>query len=106
VDVRFTNLFPYPGTYDYEWILKHGKLLYPPDEYLNNSPAYLDKPIYTGPGMSIEERVEVIEESKSEIQRLQQRTWVDRAGKMMTLLLNGNYKVVGAKVARTILKHY
>jgi len=106
VDVRFTNLFPYPGTYDYDWIRQHGRLLYPPEEYLNNSPAYLDKPLYDGPGMTLSERVQVIREAEREIQRLRQRTWVDRMRKIMALLYHGNFKVVGTKVARTLRKHY
>jgi radical SAM superfamily enzyme YgiQ (UPF0313 family)/tetratricopeptide (TPR) repeat protein/glycosyltransferase involved in cell wall biosynthesis len=66
---RFTNLCPFPGTYDYEWILKHGKLLYPPEEYLNNPNDFIDKPIYDGPGMSMEERMQVIEDAKAELVR-------------------------------------
>ncbi|MBM4329737.1 MAG: tetratricopeptide repeat protein [Deltaproteobacteria bacterium] len=66
---RFTNLCPFPGTYDYEWILKHGKLLYPPEEYLNNPNDFIDKPIYDGPGMSMEERMQVIEDAKAELAR-------------------------------------
>ncbi|MGQ9646093.1 MAG: glycoside hydrolase family 99-like domain-containing protein [Thermodesulfobacteriota bacterium] len=66
---RFTNLCPFPGTYDYEWILKHGKLLYPPEEYLNNPNHFIDQPIYDGPGMSLEERMQVIEDAKAELAR-------------------------------------
>jgi len=106
VEVRFTNLFPYPGTYDYEWILENGRLLYQPEEYLNNASAYWDKPIYEGPGMTYEQRVQVIEEAQYEIQRLGRRTWLDRMNKIMGLLKNGNFQVVGRKLARVVRKNY
>ncbi len=68
---RFTNLIPYPRTYDYDWIKKNGKLLYHPDEYLNNLPKYVDKPLYNGPGMTLDERIQVIEEAKIEIKKFE-----------------------------------
>lgn len=66
---RFTNLVPYPGTYDYKWIIDHGKLLYPPEEYLNRLDEYVDKPFYDGPGMSLEERFQIINDAKGELTR-------------------------------------
>lgn len=68
---RFTNLCPFPGTYDYEWILKHGKLLYSPEDYLNNPNEFIHRPIYDGPGMSMEEREQVIKDAKTELMRLE-----------------------------------
>jgi len=106
VEVRFTNLFPYPGTYDYEWILENGRLLYPPEEFLNNASEYWDKPIYDGPGMTHEQRVQVIEEAQYEVQRLGRRTWLDRMNKIVGLLKNGNFQVVGRKLARAVRKNY
>lgn len=64
---RFTNLVPYPGTYDYKWILDHGRLLYPSEEYLNRLDEYVDKPFYDGPGMSLEERFQIIEDAQAEL---------------------------------------
>jgi radical SAM superfamily enzyme YgiQ (UPF0313 family) len=66
---RFTNLVPYPNTYDYEWIQRNGRFIYSSDEYLNNPNRYLDKPLYDGPGMSLVERKQIIKESKQELQR-------------------------------------
>jgi lipopolysaccharide biosynthesis protein/radical SAM superfamily enzyme YgiQ (UPF0313 family)/GT2 family glycosyltransferase len=64
---RFTNLCPFPGTYDYEWIMKHGRLLYSPEEYLNNPNEYIYVPLYDGPGMSMEERKQIILDAKAEL---------------------------------------
>ena len=66
---RFTNLVPYPGTFDYEWIQKHGKLLFQPEKYLNNLDKYITKPLYDGPGMDLEERKQLIKDSMEELKR-------------------------------------
>ena len=66
---RFTNMIPLPGTYDYEWVVKHGQLLYLPDSYINNPNDYLYVPLYDGPGMSLFERFQVIKEARGELLR-------------------------------------
>ena len=103
---RFTNLVPYPGTYDYEWILQHGRLLYPASEYLNNAVKYWDQPLYEGPGMTYEQRVQVIHEGKEEVKKLQQKTWKGRIKKVLGLIKNGNFQVVGRKIAWTTKAHF
>lgn len=65
----FSNLVPYPGTYDFEWIKKYGTLLYSPEIYMNKLDEFRRKPIYDGPGMSIEERKRLIKDSIIEFKR-------------------------------------
>lgn len=93
---RFSNLYPLPGTYDYNWILEHGKLLYPPEEYLNNPNEYLYRPMYDGPGMSIEEREQLIKEAKNEAMRFENEESKDN--KLEEILgVTGENKNVAAK---------
>ena len=106
--VRFGNLFPQPGTYDYQWILKHGRLLYDPQEYLEDLRQYELKPLYDGPGMTLEERRQVLQEARLERKNIERPDPYQRGMRALkvnlTLLLNGNHKIVANKFRRKALK--
>lgn len=100
---RFTNLIPFPGTYDYDWIKKNGEFLYHPNEYLNNLPEYVDKPLYNGPGMTLEERIQVIEESKIEIKKFEPKFYKNIKSDIavgLNLIKCKNYKNLANKIIR------
>jgi radical SAM superfamily enzyme YgiQ (UPF0313 family) len=59
--VRFFNLVPYQRTALMDWIEENGKLLYPPQEYMNNFKKFQDIPIFTANNtMGIKERKQAL----------------------------------------------
>jgi len=101
---RFTNLVPYPGTYDYKWILNHGRLLHQPGEYLNKLDEYADKPFYDGPGMSLEERYQLIKDARVELKRYSTSTTLSKKMlKGITMIKNGELVCLFKAVKRRIL---
>jgi radical SAM superfamily enzyme YgiQ (UPF0313 family) len=45
-EVRFYTAVPYPGTDFYSWVLKYGRLLYPPEIYLNRYDRLQRDPVF------------------------------------------------------------
>jgi radical SAM superfamily enzyme YgiQ (UPF0313 family) len=45
-NIFFFNLIPYPGTELFEWIKKHGRLLFTPEHYLNRINSSMDTPVF------------------------------------------------------------
>ncbi|KKT77786.1 MAG: hypothetical protein UW73_C0012G0028 [Microgenomates group bacterium GW2011_GWB1_44_8] len=45
-EVRIYNAIPYPGTELYDWVLKHGRLLYTPEYYLNKYERLERDPVF------------------------------------------------------------
>jgi radical SAM superfamily enzyme YgiQ (UPF0313 family) len=76
--VRFFNLVPYEGTELMKWIDSHGKLLYPPEEYMANFRRYQDIPLFESPySMSVKEREEALQTARHLAERIHQR-FMDR----------------------------
>lgn len=55
-DVAFTNIVPYPGTELYEYLKGHGLLLKKPEDYLNEEPRHINKPIFETFEMPLQQR--------------------------------------------------
>ncbi|MCX6792360.1 MAG: radical SAM protein [Candidatus Gottesmanbacteria bacterium] len=55
-EVRFYNAVPYPGTDFYRWILQYGRLLYPPEIYLNTYDRLQRNPVFETKEFPAEER--------------------------------------------------
>lgn len=55
-EVRFYNTVPYPGSDLFDWVLKYGRLLYPPEIYLNNYDRLQRNPVFETADFPAEER--------------------------------------------------
>jgi radical SAM superfamily enzyme YgiQ (UPF0313 family) len=55
-DVNFGSLMPIPQTELMDWVVKKGRLLSPPEVYLNQYAEFERVPHFDGPGMSLDER--------------------------------------------------
>lgn len=55
-DVNFGSLMPIPETELIDWVKKEGRLLTPPEVYLNEYAEFERIPHFDAPGMSLEER--------------------------------------------------
>lgn len=64
-DVRFYNIIPFPGTELYEWLQKNSYFIKNQSEYLSESSAWDDEPIFETPELSAKERKRAMEYTKS-----------------------------------------
>jgi anaerobic magnesium-protoporphyrin IX monomethyl ester cyclase len=55
-EVRFYNAVPYPGTEFFDWVLKYGWMLYPPEIYLNSFDRLQRDPVFETKEFPAEER--------------------------------------------------
>ena len=55
-EVRFYNTIPYPGTELYDWVLKNGRFLHSPEEYLNSMDRWQREPVFETEEFPAEER--------------------------------------------------
>jgi len=65
--VFFFNLIPYPGTELFDWVQKHGRLLYPPKHYLSYISSSMDTPVFETPEFSAAERRRALRRARREI---------------------------------------
>ncbi|MGB7533079.1 MAG: radical SAM protein [Halobacteriota archaeon] len=71
-DVNFGSLMPIPETELIDWVRKEGRLLTPPEVYLNEYAEFERIPHFDAPGMSLSERkyaLRVTEKARIKIQR-------------------------------------
>lgn len=61
---NFYNLVPFPGTELYDYVLKHGKFLIEPEQYLRNVPYYSNSPVFETKEFPKEERRRMLIKSK------------------------------------------
>jgi radical SAM superfamily enzyme YgiQ (UPF0313 family) len=55
-DVRFYNIIPFPGTELAEWLAENCYFLRQPEDYLSDSSAWIDDPLFITPEMGYGER--------------------------------------------------
>ncbi|MFH1511068.1 MAG: radical SAM protein [Candidatus Woesearchaeota archaeon] len=55
-EIRFYNAVPYPGTELFGWIKSNGKLLLPPENYLNKASRWDSTPVFETDNFSAKER--------------------------------------------------
>ena len=63
-EVRFYSTIPYPQTELFDWVLKNGKWLNKPEEYLNTSNAWDDSPVFETKDFTKKERKMALDMSR------------------------------------------
>lgn len=56
-EVRFYNTIPYPGSDLYDWAVKYGRFLYPPEIYLSNYDRLQREPVWETDTFPAQERI-------------------------------------------------
>jgi len=72
--VNFYSMMPIPGTELFEWVQKEGRLLKPPEDYLNNDTPWSREPFFDGPGMSLAEKRRALLEGKRVRRKIEARS--------------------------------
>jgi radical SAM superfamily enzyme YgiQ (UPF0313 family) len=72
--VNFYSMMPIPGTELFDWVQKEGRLLKPPEDYLNNDTPWSREPFFDGPGMSLEEKRHALIEGTRIRRKIEART--------------------------------
>jgi anaerobic magnesium-protoporphyrin IX monomethyl ester cyclase len=58
--VNFYNLVPYPGTKAYDWVVKNGRFLLPPENFLESSSYRDNNPIFDTPEFTEKQRRQIM----------------------------------------------
>lgn len=59
-DARFYNIIPYPSTKLFDYLKENGLFLREPGEYLNDTSAFSEKPVFQTPELSGPERIKAL----------------------------------------------
>jgi len=87
-EVRFYNVEPYPGTPVYDWVQKNGNLLSSPSEYLNDSSALSNEPLFETDDFTLRERRIATAKGESlAVRKLMEKTIGLRLGRITDFLL-------------------
>lgn len=64
-DVRFYNIIPFPGTELFSWLQENDYLLSSPENYLNETSHWINRPLFETPELSREDRIRLYREVNS-----------------------------------------
>lgn len=81
-DVRFYNLMPFPGTELFKWVSDHGYFLRQPEDYLNDTISWQNRPVFETPEMPAPLRMRLFEEGVRVRQGVRRRRLVRRLARL------------------------
>ena len=77
-DVRFYNLMPFPETELFKWVEDHGYFLRQPEDYLNDTISWQNRPVFQTPEMPAPVRLRLFAEGERVRQRVRRQRLVRR----------------------------
>ncbi|HEB12838.1 MAG TPA: radical SAM protein [Actinobacteria bacterium] len=104
MDVRFYNLIPYPRTELFDWVSEHNYFVRQPEDYLNDSSVFINKPIFATPELSVEDRVKALEQA-DRVERRVLRLAMERRLRRFGPLGKVGARYFSTKSGQRILRH-